>query len=141
MLSAHLRVKSEYPTGFKDDRQPPGPVQGVVSELSGDITWASNGKGCESLSALVVLPCASLKMAIPQLPIELACRIISTARFLERQEKLHDSRMWKEIRWYVGNGDVHQVPPSWASSWFLELVRALMNPGVRFVHLRSSMAG
>ncbi|KAL0026796.1 hypothetical protein WJX77_002147 [Trebouxia sp. C0004] len=80
-------------------------------------------------------------MATPQLPSELVCRIISTTRFLERLENLHDSKVWRTVRWYVGNRDVQQVPPSWASSWFLELVRALMDPSVRFVHLRSSMAG
>lgn len=85
--------------------------------------------------------CPSLTMAIPRLPSELVCRIISTARFLERQEKLHDSQLWKNVRWYVGNRDVQQVPPSWASSWFLELIRALMDPSVRTIHLRSSMAG
>ena len=79
-------------------------------------------------------------MAIPELPSELVCRIISTARYLERLENLHDSQMWKTVRWYVGNKDVQQVPPSWACSWFIELVRALLNPSVRAIHLRSHMA-
>ncbi|KAL3153154.1 hypothetical protein ABBQ38_011907 [Trebouxia sp. C0009 RCD-2024] len=80
-------------------------------------------------------------MATPQLPSELVCRIIGTARFLQRLDKLHGSGMWKTFRWYVGNRDVQQVPPSWASSWFLELIRALMDPSVRNIHLRSSMVG
>lgn len=35
-----------------------------------------------------------------------------------------NSRVWRSIRWYAGNGDVHEVPPAWASTWFLQLVRS-----------------
>lgn len=75
-------------------------------------------------------------MNLPRLPSELVVRIVRTSRYLERLETLHESRVWKSLRWYVGNGDVQEVPPAWvASEWLLQLVRALLDPNVRTVHL------
>lgn len=75
-------------------------------------------------------------MQLPRLPIELFSKIVRTSRFLERREALHDSRLWWNIRWYTGNGDITEVPEEWAVlSWIPELVRALCNPEVHAVHI------
>ena len=79
-------------------------------------------------------------MAVPQLPPELVIRIVRTARYIERLETLHDSQLWRSIRWYVGNRDVQQVPRAWESVWLRQLIRALLNSSVRRVHLESLAA-
>lgn len=85
--------------------------------------------------------CSSSTMAVPELPEELINRIVDTAQYLERLHALHNSRVWRSIRWYVGNGDVQEVPPAWASTWFLQLVRALLNPNVHNIHMRATAVG
>ena len=80
-------------------------------------------------------------MAVPQLPSELVIRIVRTARYMERLKTLHDSQLWRSIRWYVGNGDVQQVPRAWESVWLRQLIRALLNSSVRSVHLEYLLAG
>ena len=78
-------------------------------------------------------------MGVPQLPFELFQRIVRTAHYLERYDRLHSSRMWQSIRWFAGNGDVQQVPAAWAANgWFLQLVRAMLDPSVHAVHLAYS---
>ena len=74
-------------------------------------------------------------MAVPQLPSELVIRIVRTARYIERLKTLHDSELWRSIRWYVGNRDVQQVPRAWESVWLRQLIRALLSSSVHLVHL------
>ena len=81
-------------------------------------------------------------MNAPSLPAELCDRILKTSRYLERRDALHDSRLWRSVRWYTGNKDVTQVPDPWAAnSWLLQLVRSLCDPSVHSIHLSTYVAG
>ena len=83
-------------------------------------------------------------MDVPQLPTELVVRIIKTGRYLERREALHDSRVWRCVRWHTDTKGFHkpQVPASWAANlWLLQLVRSLCSPSVRNIHLMTPLAG
>lgn len=78
----------------------------------------------------------------PRLPTELVVRIIRTAQYLERVDRLHGSKMWQSVRWYTENKDITEVPVEWAdNTWFLPLVRAVFDPSVRTVHLKTAVAG
>lgn len=78
----------------------------------------------------------------PQLPIELVMRIVRTSQYLERLDRLHSSKMWRSVRWYTGNKDVTEVPAEWAANtWFLPLVRAVLDPSVHNIHLKTAVAG
>lgn len=81
-------------------------------------------------------------MSAASLPVELSNRILKTSRYLERRDALHDSRLWRSVRWYTGNKDITQVPDTWATNlWLLQLVRSLCDPSVRSIHLLTSVAG
>ena len=80
-------------------------------------------------------------MNAPSLPVELSDRILKTSRYLERRDALHDSRLWRSVRWYTGNKDVTQVPDSWARNvWLLQLVMSLCDPSVHNIHLATTVA-
>ena len=79
-------------------------------------------------------------MDVPQLPTELVVRIIKTGRYLERREALHDSRLWRCVRWHTSSKP--RVPASWAANlWLLQVVRALCSPSVRNIHLTTPLTG
>ena len=81
-------------------------------------------------------------MNAPGLPVELSNRILKTSRYLERRDALHDSRLWRSVRWYTGNKDVTQVPDLWAAnSWLLQLIRSLCDLNVHNIHLLTSVVG
>ncbi len=55
---------------------------------------------------------------------------------------MHGSKMWQSVRWYTENKDITEVPVEWAdNTWFLPLVRAVFDPSVRTVHLKTAVAG